>query len=469
MRRTIATAFVLLVLSGCMVGPDYKRPSVEVPKSWRTTEKEAKDVADTAWWERFGDPALDRLIGEAIRNNRDLKTASYRVEEFAGQYIATRAPLFPQAGASASAERSRLSEKGQFPFTSSLKNPANIFSASVNASWEIDLWGKIRRAAEAARADVLGTEEARRGVILTLVSQVAGAYVNLLDLDRQLGIAKNTAKTREDYYRIFRLRFNAGIISDLELSQVKSEYEQARAAIPVIEKAMTQQENALSVLVGRNPGPITRGKRIDNLGLPPVPAGLTSELLERRPDIRQAEQSLIAANARIGAAKAQYFPSISLTGAFGFSSTQLSKLFTGPAQAWNFGGAVLQPIFQGGAIYGQVKAAKAVREETLFQYQKAIQDAFRDVDDALADHRRTQEQLVEQKRRVDALKTYARVARLRYDNGYTSYIEVLDAERSLFGAELAYTQTKGALFQSLINLYKAMGGGWIAIADRKGK
>jgi outer membrane protein, multidrug efflux system len=461
MRKLLFAIFIFFAFTGCMVGPDYKRPSVDMPKSWRTPEENARNTADTAWWEQFGDPALDELIKTAIQNNKDLKTASYRVEEFEGQVITTRAPLFPQVGAGVGYQRNRITEKGQTPFSSGVINPANIFSASINASWEIDLWGRIRRSTEAARADLLGTEEARRGVILTLVSQVAGSYVNLLDLDNQLDIAKRTAKTRGDYYGIFQKRYKAGYISDLELYQAKSQYEQALSSIPAIEQAISRQENALSLLLGRNPGPIPRGKGINGLDLPAVPEGLPSELLERRPDILQAEQTLIAANARIGAAKAQYYPAISLTGAFGFSSTQLSSLFTGPARAWNWMGTAIQPIFTVGLISGQVKSANAVREEALFQYEKAIQDAFRDVDDALSDQMRTREQLQEQARLVESLKTSAKVARLRYDNGYTSYIDVLDAERSQFDAELAYTQTKGALFQALIDLYKAMGGGWV--------
>ncbi len=289
--------------------------------------------------------------------------------------------------------------------------------------------------------------------------------MNLRDLDSQLEIATRTAKSREETLRIFTRRFKTGIISDLELSQAKSEYEQALASIPFIEKAIAQQENALCLLLGRNPGPITRGKTIDELGLPAVPEGLPSDLLERRPDIRQAEQSLIAANARIGVAKAQYFPSISLTGAFGWTSTALTSLFTNPARTWNIAASVTQPIFQGGAIYGQVESATAVQEEALFQYKKAVQSAFADVDNALIDQKNTREQLEAQARRVAALRTYARVSKLRYEKGNTSYIEVLDSERSLFVAELAYTQAKGDLFQALVNLYKSMGGGWVARAD----
>lgn len=465
MRKLAAILLAVLTLTGCMVGPDYRRPALDIPKSWRVEEKEARAVADTAWWEQFDDPVLSDLISTAIRENNDLKVASYRVEEFMGGYITTRAPLFPQVGAGADVQGKRLTEKGQEPVTPQVQNPATVFDASLNASWEIDLWGRVRRATEAARADLLGTVEARDGVILSLVTSVAGAYINLRDLDNQLEIARRTAMSREDSYRIFTLRFKAGVVSELELSQAKSQYEQAMASIPPIEKAISEQENALSVLLGRNPGPIARGKGIEELGLPAVPEGLPSDLLERRPDIRQAEQNLIAANARIGAAKAQYFPTISLTGAFGWSSRSLSSMFTGPAHTWSWAAAAVQPIFTGGAIYGQVKSAKAAQEEALFQYKKAVQNAFTDVDNALIDQKRLREQIEAQEKQVASLRTYAQVARLRYDNGYTSYIEVLDAERSLFDAELAYTQTKGNLFQALVNLYKAMGGGWVARAD----
>lgn len=304
-----------------------------------------------------------------------------------------------------------------------------------------------------------------------MVASVAGSYVNLLDLDRQLEIARRTAKSREESFRIFTLRFDAGYVSDLEVSQAKSLYEQALATIPAIEKAVAQQEDALSILLGRNPGAVQRGKSIDALGVPAVPAGLPSELLERRPDIRQTEQQLISANAQIGAARAQYFPSISLTGLFGWESTKLSQLFTGPARMWTWAAQASQPIFNAGAISGGVKVTEAAREEALINYQKAIQGGFRDVEDALVDQKLSREQLDARASQVEALRLYASTARLRYENGYTSYIEVLDAERSLFDAELALTQTKGGLLQALINLYKAMGGGWVARAEgmTKGK
>ena len=467
MRRSIVVTLLSLVLGGCMVGPDYRRPVVETPQSWRFAEKETKDLANTAWWEQFNDPSLNELIAVALRESKDLRIAAARVEEFRGRYAIARAPLFPQIGAGISPGGERTTQRGQTSLPAGTPNPVELYQANFFASWEIDLWGKLRRGTEAARANLLSTEEGRRGVILSLVTSVAGAYVNLRDLDRQLEIAKRTAGSREESYRIFTLRFKAGYVSNLELSQVKSEYERALATIPVIEKAIAQQEDGLSLLLGRNPGTIQRGKSIDELELPAVPAGLPSDLLERRPDIRQAEQDLISANAQIGIAKAQFFPSISLTSLFGWESTRLSKLFTGPAQMWTWAAPITQPIFTGGAISEGVKAARAFREEALLQYQKTIQNAFRDVDDALVDQRRSRDQLDAQRRQVEALHTYAGTARLRYDNGYTSYIEVLDAERSLFDAELGLTQTKGGLFQALINLYKAMGGGWVTtLADK---
>jgi multidrug efflux system outer membrane protein len=464
--RIVIILLIALALAGCAIGPDYKRPAIDTPKAWRVEAAEAKDVANMAWWEQFNDPVLNDFIQTALRENYDLKIAAARVEQFVGQYMVARSRFFPQIFGGGSGGQQRASERGVTPIPDTLRNPATIYEAGFNASWEIDVWGRLRRLTEAARADLLSSEEGRRAVILTLVASVANGYVNLRDLDKQLDISINTAKTREGSYKLFTLRFEAGIISEVELSQVKSEYEQALARVPFIQKQVTQQENGLSVLLGKNPGSIARGKSIDELVLPAVPEGLPSDLLERRPDIRQAEADLIAANARIGAAKALYFPTISLTGAFGWASTNLSSLFTGPAQAWAWAGTFAGPVFTGGAITGNYQASEAIQQQTLFQYQKAIQNAFREVDDSLTDQKQTREQLEAQKRQVAALSDYARLARLRYDEGYTSYLEVLDAERSLFNAQLEYAQSQGVLFQALVNLYKSMGGGWVAEAEK---
>ena len=467
MNKTILSIVIAMFLAGCAVGPDYKRPTIDTPKAWRVEEKEAKDTANTAWWNQFNDPVMNGLIDESLKQNYDIRIATARVDEFVGRYWVGRSGLFPQIGANAFAGQNRVSEKTvSTTALAGLKNPSDSYQANFNGSWEIDIWGKLRRATEASKADLLSTTEARQAVILSLVSAVANGYINLRDLDKQLEVAQRTAKAREDSYNLFKLRYEGGVISELELNQVKSEYEEALATIPQIQKQIEFQENALSLLLGRNPGPIDRGKSIDELTLPVVPAGLPSDLLEKRPDVRQAEQALVAANARIGVAKAQFFPTISLTGLFGWSSTELSSLFSTPAQVWSWGGAAVAPIFTGGSLMGQFWASEAIQQQTLFNYQSTVQTAFREVNDALIDQKRTREQLEAQKRQVDSLREYARIAWLRFDNGYTSYIEVLDAERSLFSAELTYAQTQGILFVALVNLYKAMGGGWVVEADK---
>ena len=465
MRRLLLLSLIALALGGCTVGPNYVRPTVDTPPSWRMTDAEAKDVANTAWWGQFDDPVLDNLIGSALQENLDLQIASARVDEFAGRYGFVRADLFPQVGASAAAGRQRFTEE-----TGNTNPPGTNFtlgnySATLGATWELDVWGRIRRATEAARAELVASEDGRRAVVLSLVGSVAGSYVNLRDLDRQLEISEETAKTREESLRIFKLRFEGGFSSEVEYVQVKSLYEEALAVIPAVEKAITQQENALCVLLGRNPGPIPRGKTIDQLALPSIPAGLPSDLLSRRPDLLLAEQNLVAANARIGVAKAAYYPAISLTGFLGFASTDLSNLFTGAAKVWSYSVPVTMPIFTAGKIAGDVQAAEAIQRQALFGYRQAIQTAFREVDDSLVDQARTREQLAAQARQVEALQKYVELAQLRFDNGYTSYLEVLDAQRSLFSVQLSYTQNQGVLFQALINLYKAMGGGWVTEAD----
>jgi multidrug efflux system outer membrane protein len=463
---------VTVALSGCMMGPNYQRPAVDTPQTWRFEDKEAKDVANTAWWEQFNDPVLNDLIQAALRENKDIKIAAARVEEFIGQYGTTRAALFPQIGAGAGYGRQGVSEiAGPTPLADVVGAESTFNSSQLffSANWEIDLWGKLRRATEAARADLLSTEEARRSVILTLVTSVANAYINLRDLDKQLEVTRQTAKSYKESYDLFSLRFRYGIVSQIEVSQAKSQYEQALANIPFFEKLIAQQENALSVLLGRNPGPIARGKTIDELLFPAVPAGLPSDILTNRPDIREAEQNLIAANANIGVAKALYFPTISLTGLFGWASNDLSDLFKGPAKMWSWAVPVTAPIFTGGAIAGQVKSAEAMQQQALFDYEKSIQEAFREVDDALVDQKRTREQTEAEVLEVEALREYLRLAGLRYDDGYASYLEVLYAENRLYGSELTHTQTQGALFQALVNVYKAMGGGWVVTAEGRTK
>jgi multidrug efflux system outer membrane protein len=466
MDKSWIALLLMLLMNGCTIGPDYNRPPIDAPSDWRLIDSEAKDLANTPWWRQFNDPVLNTLIETALRENKDLQIAAARIEEYAGRYGMARADIFPQISGSAEYNRERVTELGENRYASGYKTTTDTFAATLGASWEIDIWGRIRRSTEAARAELLASEEGRRAVVLSLVSSVASGYINLRDLDRQLEISRNTATSRGQSYALFKERFAGGIISDLELSQNRSQYEEALASIPSLEKAITQQENGLSVLLGRNPGQIPRGRNIDQLTLPAVVAGLPSDLLERRPDIRQAEQTLIAANARIGVAKAAYFPSISLTGAFGSASGDLGDLFKGPSKVWNYSAPVTMPIFTAGKIAGSVREAEAIQQQALLGYQQAVQNGFREVNDALADQQHTTKQLAAQKSQVDSLRQYAGIARLRYDNGYTDYLAVLDAERSLFNVELAYTQTQGALHLALVNLYKAMGGGWINKAEQ---
>ncbi|HOC60609.1 MAG TPA: efflux transporter outer membrane subunit [Smithellaceae bacterium] len=460
MIRKLFLFSIIFLFAACAVGPDYQRPDVQTPGQWRFADDEKQILINECWWKQFNDPVLNKLMETALKENKDVLIAAARIEEYRGRFVATRGDLFPKIQGGLSAEKQRATEQGYAGWPAGVDNPYSTYAANISASWEIDFWGKVRRSTESARADLLSKEEAHRAVLLSLMASVVNAYIDLRDYDRQLVIAKETLETRKDSLEIYKLRFEAGVISDMELSQMQSEYENTRATIPKLEKSIAQQENALNLLLGRNPGPVERGLTIDQLQLPAVPAGLPSELLSRRPDIRQAEQDMISANAKIGVAKAAYFPSLSLTGTYGSASADLSNLFSGPAQFWNLGANITVPIFTAGRTWGQVKASEAVQKQALLNYVKSIQTAFREVEDSLVDQNRTRVQLDALFKQLTALRNYRDLARLRYDNGYSSNLEVLDAERNLFNIELNYVQTRGGLFKALINLYKAMGGGW---------
>lgn len=461
MRKILLLA--ALSLAGCAVGPDYQRPDVPIPAQWQVSIQQANDLANTQWWNQFRDPVLDNLIQTALQENKDVQIAAARVEEYMGRYGVTRSEQFPQVGANADMARTRNSEsRGITPG----KNPSNSFQVDLGVSFELDLWGKLRSATEAARAQLLATEEAKRAVILTLVSQLANRYVQLLDFDQQLSITQATLKTRSESVRINRLRFKAGLISELDYQQAVAEYQNAAVQVPLLERFIAQQENAISLLLGRNPGRISRGVTLNRLALPQVPGGLPSDLLGRRPDIRQAEQQLIAANAQIGVAKAAFFPSISLTGLLGIASTDLSDLFEGPSRTWQFAGTLAQPIFTGGALTGQLQVAEAVQQQALLNYQQVIQSAFAEVDDSLIAVSTLREQLKDEAAQVKALQRYLDLATLRYQNGYSDYLTVVDAERNLYTAQLQYVQDQSSLFVALVNLYKALGGGWIEQAEQ---
>lgn len=465
MRRLAIAGLAGGLLAGCMMGPDYTKPQVETPKAYIYEPKQTAETANTQWWKQFGDPVLDQLIADALANNKNVKIAAANVEQAAGVLTQTRAPLFPQVNYQGDASRQGLSKNAT---TSIPGGPTafNSYQLFAGASWEIDLWGRVRRLSEAAQANLLATEEARRGVILSLVGSVGAGYLQLRGLDEQLAIAKRTLEAYGESVRLFELKFQHGQISQMNVEQGRVQYETAAAQIPLIELQIAQIGNALSVLLGRNPGPIPRGKTVLTLSLPEVPAGLPSQLLERRPDLLQAEQQLIAANAQIGAAKALYFPTISLTGAFGFSSAQLNQLFSGPSQAWSYGGSLIGPIFTAGAISGQVAQATAGQKASLIAYELAIQSAFADVENSLVSRQKVGEQISAQERLVQALKEYSRLAYLQYDGGYAPYTDVLQAEQQLFPAELNLAATRAQLFASVVRIYQATGGGWVDIAQQ---
>ncbi len=465
MRILVALVLVLL-LTGCMVGPDYERPKPDVPAAFLYEDGEARATVNINWWKQFQDPALDSLIIEALADNRNIKIAAANIEQAAAVLRQARAPLFPQIGYGGTDTRERMSEQSISPYSSLLQNPHSSYQVFANVSWEIDLWGRIRRLSESAQAGLLATEEARRGVILTLVSSVAGDYIQLLGFDDQLRIAKETLVTYAQSVKLFELRFKYGQVSQMTVEQARSQYETAASAIPQIELQIAQLENAISILLGRNPGPVKRGKTLHELHLPPVPAGLPSDLLVNRPDIRQAEQNLISANAQIGAAKALYFPAISLTGALGLASSDLSSLFQGPARIWSYAGSITGPIFTGGAIQGQVREAEAIRKASLLNYEQTVQNSFADVDNALVARKKLLDQIQAQERLVKANREYVHLARLQYEGGYSPYSTVLQAEQQLFPSELNYAQYRAGLFNALVNIYKAMGGGWITDAER---
>lgn len=453
--------FLLLIIAvGCSVGPDYVRPDMEMPDStiymqdYTVEDSLALALADTTWWELFGDTVLTYLITTAVQENNDIKIAAARVDEFMGLYGVAKSDFYPKFGAGASGQIGESNIQGN-------KFRDNRFSVDLSAFWEIDIWGKIRRSNEAALANLLAAEEVRRGVILSITSLIANSYFDLLSLDAQLEIANRTVESRAKSLNLFQQRWDKGDISQLEISQLESEYWYAKSQIPFLEKSIIQLENAINVLLGRNPGPVPRGQMINNLILPEIPESLPSILLERRPDVLEAEQQLIAANARIGVVKSLYYPSLSLTGLVGFSNNDIAKLFEPSSFVWNAGGNLLAPLFRAGEISSQVDAAEAVQRQTFFNYIKSVQTAFSDAQNALVERKKTEEIYFSDGKRLDALTTYYSLSNLRYEEGATSYLEVLDAERNLFNSELGYIQSRATMMKSVVGIFKSLAGGWL--------
>ena len=453
--------FAGVLLAGCTVGPNYHRPTVAVPTAFLYEPEQAASTANTVWWTQFDDPVLNQLIIDGLANNKSVKIAAANVEQAAAVVTSTRSPLFPQFDYRGEADRYRFSQNSTTALPANISNPTNAYRVLAGASWEIDLWGRIRRLTESAQANLLATVEARRGVILSLVGSVATDYLQLRGLDEQLAIAERTLAAYDDSRRSMEFKFKHGRVSQMNVDQANARYETAAAQVPQIKSEIAVIENALSILLGKIPGKIPRGKNIFELTYPAVPGGIPSELLERRPDLLQSEQQLIAANAQIGAAKAQFFPTVSLTGASGYSSTDLSNLFKGPARVWNYGGGIAGPIFTGGLVYGQYKQAQAAHEAALIGYEAAIQSAFADVDNALVSYRELGEQVAAQERMVTALRGYARLSQYLYDGGREPYSTVLQAEEDLFPAELNWAAARAELYIGMVHIYQAMGGGWV--------
>jgi multidrug efflux system outer membrane protein len=458
MRRLAAALLLALVLPGCsgVLGPGYTKPETAPPAAWRETVPVREGGADETWWKQFGDPVLDGLVRKAVAENLDLKVAAARVDQYLGVLDTTRSNYFPQVGAGAGVavgnQYGRWNEN---------------FQGTLNASWELDIWGKYRRAEEGVKAQILASESGRRALLMTVVSGVAGGYVNLRSFDRQLEISRETEKVYAEGLRLLRLRFKYGTITQLDVAQAESQYETARQAIAINERNVRLQENLLSVLLGQPPSEIPRGKTFDELSVPAIPAGLPSTLLERRPDIIQAEQTLVAANAQVSVVRSAYFPTISLTGALGFVSRDLEKVFDHDSKYSSAGGGVTVPLLTFGAISGQVKQAEAVERQALHQYRQTVLSAFRETEDALVGVTKGKERADSLELQVKALDDCARLAHLQFDGGATSYLSVLDAERSLFERKLSLVQGRSDVVLSVIGVYKALGGGWGVEAEKE--
>jgi multidrug efflux system outer membrane protein len=473
MRRARAVLAAAVLFAGCAptaepqgflgrlwrleVGPQYRRPPVETPDDFRGRigPADAASFADLPWWQVFGDPTLQDLLRGALAGNYDLQSAIARIEEARAQVGVAASDLYPHLGYQGSAEREKIFLTPNFPSTT-----FNIFQGVVNVAWEIDLWGRIRRATEAARAQFLATEEARRGVVVTLVSDVATNYFALLELDRELAIAHESAETYQRTLDVFTRRYVGGTDTKISTSRAEANLQSSLANIAALEREITQQEDGLSVLLGTNPRPVERGMPLVAQATPVAPPGLTTDLLRRRPDIRQAEQNMINANAEIGVAVANFFPTVGLSAMYGNAGSKIGNVFKNGASVWNIAANLSGPLFQGGRLIESYRAQQAFWDETIAQYRETIVEAFREVADALAAEVGLAKQRRAQEAQVVALREAVRLSLDRYETGLSNYIEVLDALQLLYPAENALAQTQRDQLVAVVNLYKALGGGW---------
>jgi outer membrane protein, multidrug efflux system len=460
-RRHSLVVIVLLALTGCVVGPKYKRPTVAVPGTYREVAPDSgpqssASFGDEKWWNVFQDPQLQTLIREALSGNYDVRIAATRVLQAQALLGITRADQFPTIAAGVSTSNQRL------PATAVTRDfETSPFQVNLSLFWELDFWGKFRRATEASRASLLATEWGQKAVLSSLVSNVAAAYFQLLELDSEINISRRTLDSRKESLRLVEVRAKGGATSLIDVRQSEQLVYTAAAAIPDLERRIEQQENLISILLGKNPEPVTRGKPLVENRIPPVvPAGLPSSLLERRPDIQSSEQQLVAANARIGVAKAAYFPQITLTAVGGYQSSALTDLFSGPAGLWSFGGQLAQPIFTGGKIRANVRLTEAQQQEAVLLYQRSIQQAFREVSDSLVAYRKNQEFRTLEEQLTNSAQDTTRLANMRYQGGATSYLEVLDSDTRYFDAQIGLAQAQLNELLAMVQLYNALGGGW---------
>jgi multidrug efflux system outer membrane protein len=455
------------MVTACKVGPNYQKPQIPAPTVYRgvpdpASPPDPQTLADMKWFDVFKDDKLKDLINQAFVGNYDLREAVARIEAARANYGIVRSAQFPTVGASADFTTQRLSRNGAFNLPDPVQRDRSFGSVLLNLlSFEVDIWGRLRRASESARADLLSSEENRKAVRTTLVSDVATAYFNLRELDVELDVAKRTLASRQDSLRIISLRQQRGVSNLLELRQAEELVYEATEVIPATEQSIQQQENFISFLVGKNPNDIARGQSLTDQQMPPnVPAGLPSDLIGRRPDILTAEQNLVSANAQIGVAKADYFPRITLTGFLGFESNDLSQLFKNSRTLWAFTPQLTQPIFTAGRIKSNVQFTEAQREIFLINYEKTIQNAFLEVSDSLIAYRKVKEVRIEREHLVTTLQDRARLAYLRYNGGVSNLLEALDADRNLFDAELNLAKSRRDELLTVVQLYKALGGGW---------
>ncbi len=464
MRGLCLVALSVLFIS-CAMGPDYSRPDIPTSDSFRMAgeDKDLPSLANAPWWELYHDEELQKLIRVALEENKDLKRSVATVDEFAARALIAKTDFAPQMNATSNAPTFGNTKNIAFP---GFPNPFNYY-AQGNLAWELDIWGRIRRSNEAALGDLLAREENRRALIVQIVGGVAQAYFDLRQFDMQMEIAKRTLQAWEESVRIGQARLRQGLTNRLDVDQFEAERENAAARIAELKRQMVQKENELSVLLGRNPHQISRGRSLTEQVMPPVvPSGLPSELLQRRPDVVQAEQGLAAATARIGMAKADRFPKLSITGILGIASPQLTRLVADNTFFGVSGPSLTGPLFNAQILGFQQKAAEAQARQALAQYEQTILVAFREVDDALVGVSTAREQAAAQERQVNALRSALRLANLRYQGGLANYLDVLIAQRSLFDAELALAATYRLHLVSVVQLYKALGGGWLPDKDQ---